>query len=86
MAMKCANRCCPAIRQGDEGKLYRLDLELGSKAGGTECKTDYLWLCDECAQRIHPRIDVCGDTVTVRLTSNRSMPPANSPEPRLWLN
>lgn len=86
MAAKCANRWCPATRHHDEGKLFRLDLDLGSKAGRSERKTEYLWLCPACAQHMHPRVEVRGNTVTVRLSRNETLPPAAAPPLRLWLN
>ena len=63
MATKCANRCCTATRNVNEGKLFRLDLDLGSKTGGDEHRTEYMWLCSDCAQRMHPRVEVSGDTI-----------------------
>lgn len=88
MTVKCANRWCSATRHRDEGKLFRLDLDFGSKNGGDEHKTDYMWLCSDCAERMHPRVEVNGDTVTVRLTKNEKIPPASaSTSPlRVWLH
>lgn len=89
MVTKCANRGCPATRQKrDDGKLFRLDLELGSKAGGTEHRIEYLWLCSDCAQRMHPRVEVTGKTIKIRLSSNEPIPPADAHlmPLRLWLN
>jgi hypothetical protein len=70
MVGKCANSWCPATRHHHEGKLFRLDIDLGNKAGETEQKTDYVWLCGHCAQEMHPTVDVTGDTVTVKLSRN----------------
>lgn len=88
MAVKCANRCCTAARKGDEGKMFRLDLDLGLKSGGGERRTEYMWLCSDCAQRMHPRVAISGDTVQVRLSMNAPMPPAEPPASRLqtWVN
>jgi hypothetical protein len=47
-----------------------LDIALGSKAGGDELKSEYLWLCASCAQKMHPKVEVIGNTVTLRLTKN----------------
>jgi hypothetical protein len=73
MGAKCANRYCSTTRQHDEGKLFRLDLDLGSKTGGSEQTTEYMWLCSSCAQRMHPRVDFNGSTITVRLAANVPM-------------
>jgi hypothetical protein len=88
MASKCENRCCPATRKHDEGKLFRLDLDLGSNGGGSERRTEYMWLCPRCAQRMHPKVEVNGNTVTVRLSRNAPMPlPDTRVSPlRFWVN
>jgi hypothetical protein len=70
MVGKCANSWCPTTRHHHEGKLFRLEINLGSRTGGDERKTDYLWLCARCALEMHPKVEVTGDTVTVRLTKN----------------
>ena len=70
MAAKFENRFCATSRQRNEGKLFRLDIDLGNKAGGNERKTEYIWLCDCCAHKMHPKVEVTGDTVTVRLSRN----------------
>lgn len=72
MVCKCANNWCPTTRHRQEGRLFRLDINVGNKAGGTECKTEYIWLCSSCAQVMHPKVDVRGDTVILRLTKNDS--------------
>ena len=46
MVGKCANSRCPAPRHHHEGTLFRLDIDLGNKAGGDERQTEYMWLCD----------------------------------------
>lgn len=48
--------------------MFRLDLDLGNKAGGNELKTEYIWLCARCAQVMHPKVEITGNTVTLRLT------------------
>ncbi len=68
MVHKCANAWCPTTRQSHEGKLFRLDLDLGNKAGGSEYKTEYVWLCARCACLMRPKVEVAGNTVTLRLT------------------
>jgi hypothetical protein len=68
MAGKCANNWCSAPRTPSAGKLYRLDINLGKTTGGTERKTEYIWLCPRCAEVMRPKVDVAGDTVTLRLT------------------
>ena len=70
MVGKCANSWCPTTRHHHEGRLFRLDIELGNTAGGTEQKTAYVWLCAKCAEAMVPTIEVAGDTVTVRLSKN----------------
>jgi hypothetical protein len=70
MVGKCANNCCAVTRHPHKGKLFRLDLEIGSNAGGDECKTEYLWLCSRCALEMHPKVVVTGNTISVRLARN----------------
>jgi hypothetical protein len=79
MVGKCANSWCPTTRHYHEGKLFRLDIDLGNKGGGDERKTDYIWLCGSCALEMHPKVEVAGDTVTVRLTKNAPMAVADGP-------
>jgi hypothetical protein len=67
MVGKCANRSCSAFRANTEGKLFRLDIELGNIAGKRQHKTDYVWLCAPCAQQMNPKVEVSGDTIIVRL-------------------
>jgi hypothetical protein len=78
MAVKCVNRHCGATRHLDEGKMFRLDLDLGSKNGGSERMTEYIWLCADCAQRMHPRVEVSADKVTIRLSENLPPLPADA--------
>lgn len=78
MTVKCVNHYCSATRHHDEGKLFRLDLDLGSKNGGDERMTEYLWLCADCAQRMHPTVEVSANKVTVRLSENLPMPLGDS--------
>lgn len=74
MVGKCANGWCPTTRRHHEGKLFRLDINLGSRAGRDERKTEYIWLCGPCAQVMHPKVEVDGNTVTLRLTKNDPLP------------
>lgn len=88
MASKCTNPCCTATRHRNEGKLFRLDLDLGSITGADEHKTEYMWLCAGCAERMHPRVEVSGNTIKVRLSLNAPIPPADArvAPPGLWVN
>ena len=70
MVGKCANSWCPTTRRHSEGKLFRLDIDLGSKAGVDELKTEYIWLCASCASTMHPKVVVTGNTVTLCLAKN----------------
>ena len=81
MVAKCANVWCSATRIEDEGKLFRLDINLGNKAGGKERKTEYIWLCACCAHEVHPKVEVTGDTVILKLAKNQSMHLAKAAEP-----
>jgi hypothetical protein len=89
MAGKCANRACSVSRpQQDEGKLFRVDVGLGNTGGKHQQKTKtlYLWLCGECAQQMHPKVEVSGDRVQVRLGKIApALLPAQAPGPR-WIN
>lgn len=70
MVGKCANSRCSTTRRHHEGKLFRLDIDLGSMAGKDERKTEYIWLCACCVLSMHPSVTVTGNTVTVRLSKN----------------
>jgi hypothetical protein len=70
MPDKCANNWCLATRHHQEGKLFRLDIDLGNKAGGEERKTEYVWLCTPCALEMHPKVVIIGDTISLRLAKN----------------
>jgi hypothetical protein len=70
MPDKCANNWCPTTRHHQEGKLFRLDIDLGNKAGGEERKTEYVWLCALCALEMHPKVVIDGDTISLRLAKN----------------
>jgi hypothetical protein len=74
MIQKCPNHWCPTTRHRHEGTLFRLDIDIGNKAGGNERKTEYIWLCAHCAQVMLPKVDVVGDTVTVRLSKKDPLP------------
>lgn len=70
MDAKCANSWCLTPKHQEQGKLFRLDINIGDKAGKSERKTEYVWLCGHCAQIMHPKVEVAGDTITLRLTKN----------------
>ena len=86
MDEQCANSWCLNSRHQDEGKLFRLDIDLGNKAGGDERKTAYIWLCTRCAQRMHPKVEVTGNTVSLRLSKNDSMLVADAASSLLRVN
>jgi hypothetical protein len=86
MVGKCANSWCPTTRHHHEGKLFRVDIDLGNMAGENEQKTAYLWLCAKCAEEMAPKIEVVGDTVTVRLSRNVPMRVAESGAVSAWVN
>ena len=69
MSGKCVNRACSAIRGPNEGKLFRIDIDIGSNSGGNERKTEYIWLCGHCARTMNPKIEVAGNVLTVRLSA-----------------
>ena len=73
MVEKCVNNRCPTLRHKHEGKLFRLDIDLGNKAGGSELKTEYIWLCARCALEMHPEVEVTEDAVRLRLLKNTPM-------------
>ena len=79
MASKCANHWCPTTRQHHEGKMFRLDIDLGSTTGEDERKTEYIWLCTSCAEVMHPEVEVTEDSVVLRLTRNIPMLVADAP-------
>jgi len=70
MPDKCANNWCLTTRHHQEGKLFRLDLDIGSKSGAGDRKTEYVWLCPECALEMHPKVVIIGDTISLRLAKN----------------
>ena len=69
ISSKCANSACSASSRGpDEGKLFRIDINIGSNSGSSEeRKTEYIWLCGRCARTLNPSIDVAGNVLTVKL-------------------
>ena len=73
MVGKCANKCCLTPRDPNEGKVFRLDIDLGNKAGGSEHKTAYIWLCASCAKKMHPKVQVIGNTIQLLLSKNDPM-------------
>lgn len=78
MVKKCANGRCLTTRRHHEGKLFRLDIDLGSMSGGEEQKTEYIWLCAACAIKMHPEVEFTGSSVVLRLMSNLPMQVAQS--------
>jgi hypothetical protein len=86
MVAKCANTCCPTLRRQNEGKTFRLDIDLGNKAGGDERKTAYIWLCACCAQQMHPKVIVTGNTISLRLSKNDPMRVADATSSSLRVN
>lgn len=74
MVGKCANSSCATVSRHNQGKLFRLDIDLGSLSGADEHMTEYIWLCASCAQVMHPTVEVTRDTVTLRLTRNEPIP------------
>jgi hypothetical protein len=89
MARTCANSSCATVRRQNEGKLFRLDIDLGSLSGeGDEYMTEYVWLCGACAEVMHPKVEVTGDTVRLRLTRNDPMrlPVAATTALPMWAN
>ncbi len=85
MVEKCVNSWCPSTRHADDGKLFRLDIDLGNKAGGSELKTEYIWLCARCALKMHPEVEVTGNTVKLRLSKNatKQVADTNAPSERV---
>ncbi len=69
MSTKCANAHCSACHHPDEGKLFRLDLEIANTAGATQLRTVFVWLCSRCAREMNPRVEVAGNTVRVLLAT-----------------
>jgi hypothetical protein len=87
MAGRCANRSCSVSRPPrHNGKIFRVDVKIGDLEGKDQWKTTYLWLCPRCAREMHPRVEVTGDRVQVRLGRiDPAAVPAPSPE-RWWIN
>lgn len=88
MARNCANRSCATVCRPNQGKLFRLDIDLGSLSGTDEQVTEYIWLCAACAQVMHPEVEITRDSVILRLTKNDAMSvavPATA-APLRWAN
>lgn len=78
MSSKCVNRACSAsFHSSDEGKLFRIDIDIGSNSGGKERKTEYIWLCGRCARTMNPKIEVAGNVLTVRLSATEDHQTSN---------
>ncbi len=88
MAQTCANSLCTTARRSNQGKLFRLDIDLGSLFGTDEHLREYIWLCGGCAQQMRPKVEVTRDTVTLRLTKNDPIPVpvAATTAPSIWAN
>ena len=69
MSGKCVNGSCSAVRGHNEGKLFRIDIDIGSNSGGDERRTEYIWLCSHCARTMNPKIEVAGNVLKVRLSA-----------------
>jgi hypothetical protein len=67
MDTKCANRFCSSRRVLEEGKLYRIDLDIADLAGPGKYETFFVWLCDDCALAMVPRLEIAQHCVQVRL-------------------
>lgn len=80
MNIRCANRRCSAVRRSNEGKLYRLDLEIASLRGGDEHRMEFLWLCEDCATHLRPRVQQRGDSVQILLSAHQPAPPRIPPQ------
>jgi hypothetical protein len=85
MVAKCANTRCSTPRRHHEGKMFRLDIELGNKSGEDERQTEYVWLCACCAQQMHPTVDVSEDTITLRLSKIDPMA-EDTTSSSVWVN
>ena len=85
MTGNCANRSCTTLRRPNQGKLFRLDIDLGSFSGTDEHLTEYIWLCRACAEVMHPAVEVTRDTVILRLTKNVPVMPRESVSERCHL-
>ena len=55
MVTKCANIWCFAPRHNQEGKLFRLDIDLGSETGGSERKRNSYGYALVALRRCTPR-------------------------------
>jgi hypothetical protein len=87
MVETCANHCCAAVRRSNQGKLFRLDIDLGSRSGEDEQMTEYIWLCASCAKLMHPKVEVTAESVILRLARNDVMPVPDNPTNVLkWAN
>jgi hypothetical protein len=87
MAGRCANRACSVSRpHSHQGKLFRVDVNVANYKGEQRWKTMYLWLCARCAREMHPKVEVTGDRVQVRLGKiEPALLPSPSPKP-CWIN
>lgn len=64
---KCANPVCSAPHAANDGRLFRLDLDIGNSAGEIQRKTMYIWLCSRCARQMSPKVTVKRNSVLIGL-------------------
>jgi hypothetical protein len=86
MSGRCANPMCSVPRLPEEGKLFRLDIEIGNADGTCGTKTAFVWLCGQCSQAMNPKIEVAGNTVKVLLAAHPVMPVAARPSAGTCIN
>jgi len=67
MPSRCANPSCSVPSTSSEGKLFRLDIDLGDTLGRNSTKTSYIWLCSRCSSLMIPTVQVSDDAVRLRL-------------------
>ncbi len=83
MSGKCVNESCSAVRGQNEGKLFRIDIDIGSNSRGDERKTEYIWLCARCARTLNPKIEVAGNVLKVRLSATKDHKTGNVCPPQV---
>ncbi len=84
ISRKCVNSACSASFRGpDEGKLFRIDIDIGSNSGSDERKIEYIWLCARCARTLNPKIDVAGNVLTVRLLATEEYRASDAVPPQV---
>ena len=63
MSDRCANPPCSAPRHPNQGKLFCVEIEIGSATCTAQRTTAYVWLCDGCAKQMKPNSEVAGDII-----------------------